>query len=104
MDKTGLAWYSDDPDGYKLYVFHLGSGTGGTRISKVHPGTGAVLTVATISAQQGDRAGGCDISSDWNSMLTVFGGVFQNPQGEPFGNAPDEVPAPNGRRHSADFF
>jgi hypothetical protein len=82
MDKTGLAWYSDDPDGYKLYVFHLVSGTGGTRISKVHPGTGAVLTVATISAQQGDRAGGCDISSDRNSMLTVFGGVFQNPQGD----------------------
>lgn len=83
LDKTGLAWYADDPDGYKLYVFHWNTqGTGGTMVSKVHPTSGAILAVTTITDQTGDRAGGCDISSNWNSMLTVFGGIFQNSQGD----------------------
>ncbi|MBL0060079.1 MAG: carboxypeptidase regulatory-like domain-containing protein [bacterium] len=83
LDKTGMAWYPDDPDGYKLYVFHWNTqGTGGTLVSKVHPTSGAILAVTTITDQTGDRAGGCDISSNWNSMLTVFGGIFQNSQGD----------------------
>lgn len=83
LDKTGLAWYADDPDGYKLYVFHWNTqGTGGTLVSKIHPTSGAILAVTAITDQTGDRAGGCDITSDWNSMLTVFGGIFQNSQGD----------------------
>lgn len=83
LQKTGLAWYADDPDGYKLYVFHWNSqGAGGTLVSKIHPGSGAILAVRDITDETGDRAGGCDISSDWNSMLTVFGGIFQNPEGD----------------------
>lgn len=83
LDKTGLAWYPDDPDGYKLYVFHWNTqGTGGTLVSKIHPTSGAILAVTSITDVNGDRAGGCDISSTWNSMLTVFGGIFQNSQGD----------------------
>lgn len=79
--KSGLAWYSDDIDGYKLYVFHV-TPQGGTLISKVHPSNGALMAVEEIVGLAGDRAGGCDITSNWNSMLTVFGGVYQNPQGD----------------------
>jgi len=83
LDKTGLAWFPDDPDGYKLYIFHWNTqGTGGTYISKMHPTSGQIASVTQIADFANDRAGGCDISSTWNSMLTVFGGVFQNPQGD----------------------
>ncbi len=83
LDKTGLAWYPDDPDGYKLYIFHWNTqGAGGTFISKMHPSTGQIAAVTQIVDVAGDRAGGCDISSTWNSMLTVFGGIYQNPQGD----------------------
>ncbi|MCB9391945.1 MAG: carboxypeptidase regulatory-like domain-containing protein [Calditrichaeota bacterium] len=81
LNKNGLAWYADDPDGYKLYVFHV-SAQGGAWVSKVHPQSGAVSFVTEIETGAGDRAGGCDITSNWNSMLTVFGGIFQNSQGD----------------------
>ncbi len=79
--KNGLAWYADDVDGYKLYVFHV-TPQGGTLISKIHPANGAISFVEEIVGSEGDRAGGCDITSNWNSMLTVFGGVYQNPLGD----------------------
>ncbi|MCL4305931.1 carboxypeptidase regulatory-like domain-containing protein [bacterium] len=79
--KNGLAWYPEDPDGYKLYVFHV-TPQGGTLVSKIHPITGAVSFVSELVDEAGDRAGGCDITSNWNSMLTVFGGIFQNSQGD----------------------
>ncbi|MBK6766008.1 MAG: hypothetical protein IPG71_06690 [bacterium] len=79
--KTGLGWYANDPDGYKLYVFHV-TAQGGAWVSKVHPSNGSVMAVTQLIGQAGDRAGGCDITTGWNSMLTTFGGVIQNPQGD----------------------
>ncbi|MCC6476996.1 carboxypeptidase regulatory-like domain-containing protein, partial [bacterium] len=85
LRKSGFAWHAQDPDGYKLYIYHRDENQHGCFVSKLHPMTGSLQSVAEISDQDDDAAGGCDITTDWNSMLTVFGGVLQNSgQGDRF--------------------
>jgi hypothetical protein len=79
---TGLAWNPSDPDGFKLYLFSQ-NGTGAlTRVSRMHPVSLARQFVADLPCSAGERAGGCTITSHWNSRLVVFGGIIQGPSAD----------------------
>jgi len=79
---TGLAWYPRDPDGYKLIVFSQDGTESLTRVTAIHPAAELSRYVTTIVGEDGDRAGGCTITKDWNSVLFVFGGIQQNTNGD----------------------
>lgn len=81
---TGLAWWAQDPDGYKLYIFSRDGGTNQTRVTRMHPTTYDRITVAVL--EDADYvAGGCAVTADYNSMLVTFGGILQNSTGDRLG-------------------
>jgi hypothetical protein len=82
LSVTGLAWNPADPDGFKLYIFSLNAVNRLTRVSRLNPVSHAQQFVADLPGQAGDQAGGCTITSRWNSMVVVFGGIFQNSAGD----------------------
>jgi hypothetical protein len=76
---TGLAWHSTEANGYKLFLFGRDEDTQRhARVSRMHPTSHDIQTVATLDRQDGDGAGGCTITSAWNSTLIVFAGILQN--------------------------
>jgi hypothetical protein len=79
----GLAWYPNDPDGYKLYIFHVTNALSGAHVSRMHPVSGDVSYVQEIPTAAGERAAGCAITGDWNSALYVFAGVMRTSQRGP---------------------
>jgi hypothetical protein len=82
LEVTGLAWYSADPDGFKLYIFSQNGISRLTRVTRLHPVSHAQEFVVDLPGRTGDRAGGCTITPGWNSTLLVFGGIFQNSAGD----------------------
>jgi hypothetical protein len=79
---TGLAWNSSEPNRFFLYIFSQDGTYSNTRVSRLNPATGIIETVVDLPGRDGDRAGGCTITSAWNSTLQVFGAVFQNENGD----------------------
>ena len=77
---TGFAWYPQDENGFKLYIF---SNDPGAKVSKMHPVTHAFQTLANFG--QTDLATGCTITGGWNSTLLVFAGVLRNSVGAHLG-------------------
>ena len=81
---TGLAWWPQDPDGYKLYIFSRDGGTNQTRVTLMHPVTYDRQTVAVVEG--GDFvAGGCGITSSYDDMQVTFGGILQSNTGDQLG-------------------
>jgi hypothetical protein len=79
---TGLAWWANEPDGFKLFAFSQdGQGTF-MKVTAFHPATRVRRDVTSLEGQTGDRAGGCAITSDWNSALVVFGAIQQSVSGD----------------------
>lgn len=81
---TGLAWWPQDPDGYKLYVFSRDGGNNQTRVTRIHPVTYAREHVTVLEGTE-YTAGGCAITSDYNDMMVTFGAVLQNNTGDRLG-------------------
>jgi hypothetical protein len=82
LSVTGLAWFANDANGFKLYIFSQnGLGTL-TRVTRLHPVSRAREWVVDLPGLAGDRAGGCTITPAWNSTLVVFGGIVQSPGGD----------------------
>ena len=77
---TGLAWNAVDANGYKLYIFSS-DGPSQSRVTRLHPVSHQMETVADLPVQAGDRAGGCAITPAWNSALLVFGAVLRGADG-----------------------
>jgi hypothetical protein len=78
---TGLAWDSTDANGYKLYIFSADGGTTQARVTRMHPVSHLLETVADVPAEPGDHAGGCAITPSWNSALLVFGAILRGTTG-----------------------
>jgi hypothetical protein len=81
---TGLAWWPQDPDGYKLYIFSRDGGTNQTRVTRMHPVTYDRRTV-TVLEDDSFIAGGCGITSSYNDMQVTFGAVLQGNTGDQLG-------------------
>jgi hypothetical protein len=79
---TGLAWNETEPNGFKLFVFSQGGAASETQVTAVHPILQTFLPVATLTNEEGDRAGGCTITGNWNSALLIFAGIVQNTAGD----------------------
>ena len=77
---TGLAWWPAAPEGFKLFAFSSQEGV--IRVTAFHPDTNLRQDIATLESTEGDGAGGCTITSDWNSALVVFGAVHQGVSGD----------------------
>jgi len=81
---SGLAWWAQDPEGYKLYIFSRDGGSNQTRVTRMHPITNDRETVAVLEGTE-YAAGGCTITSNWNNTLVTFGAVLQNNTGDRLG-------------------
>jgi hypothetical protein len=68
---TGLAWDPTDADGFELYRFSSDGQSQLTRVTRMHPQTGAMQFVIDLPAQAGEHAGGCTITHAWNGMKTL---------------------------------
>jgi hypothetical protein len=76
---TGLAWYANEANGYKLFIFGRERQTQQHAIaSKLHTVSGDLQPAMTLDRSPGDGAGGCTITSGWNNSLIVFAGILQN--------------------------
>jgi hypothetical protein len=75
---TGLAWNSQDADGYRLYVFGRDSTGEHSRVYRMHPVSGSTQLLEQLDRRTGDGSGGCTVTGGWNSTLLVFAGVLQN--------------------------
>ncbi len=81
---TGLAWWPQDPDGYKLYIFSRDGGTNQTRVTRMHPTTYDRQTVAVLESSD-YTAGGCTVTADYDDLMVSFGGVLQHSTGDKLG-------------------
>ncbi|MDP8237736.1 MAG: carboxypeptidase regulatory-like domain-containing protein [Candidatus Hatepunaea meridiana] len=76
----GLAYWSGDPDGYKLYVLSRGEGEGmELAIYKINLENGDMSLITEIDMEGGGRPGGCHITNQWDVYCFVLLGVVQNP-------------------------
>ncbi|MDP8239156.1 MAG: T9SS type A sorting domain-containing protein [Candidatus Hatepunaea meridiana] len=73
----GLAYWSDDPDGYNLYVFNRGEETD-IMINKVNLENGDLIAVNEID-MGGGRPGGICVTNQLDVYSWVFIGMVQNP-------------------------
>jgi hypothetical protein len=82
LSVTGLAWYANDANGFKLYIFSQNGTRRLTRVSRLNPVSQAQQFVVDLPCRAGERSGGCTITPAWNSMLVVFGGIIQSSGGD----------------------
>ncbi|NQU05153.1 MAG: carboxypeptidase regulatory-like domain-containing protein, partial [Calditrichaeota bacterium] len=74
----GLSYWTDDPDGYTLYIFS--SPDNSTQvIHKVNPDTKDSLYVATLEPEGGGQPGGAFITNKYDVYSWVFISIANNP-------------------------
>ncbi len=83
----GAAWYPEDPDGFKLYVFNENpypDEIGGTRLmlNKVNTETEECQLVRFIQLEAGDKPLGCHITKRHNPLLWTFIGLINRSDGD----------------------
>ena len=67
----GFAYWSDDPDGYQLYIFHS-PGSGEQMLHKMNTENGDTMFVARLEPEEGGSAAGAIITSSFDPYSTVF--------------------------------
>ncbi len=67
----GLAHWSEDPDGYPLYVFHK-IGNDGQYVHKINPETEDTLFVTQLEPEEGGRPGGAFITDQMDIYSWTF--------------------------------
>ncbi|MDP8237770.1 MAG: LamG-like jellyroll fold domain-containing protein [Candidatus Hatepunaea meridiana] len=72
----GLAYWSDDPDGYNLYIFSRGEETD-IQVSKLNLENGDAIMVTEFDFNEG-RPGGICITNRWDPYSWVLTGIVQN--------------------------
>ncbi len=77
----GLAWHPADKDGCSLYIFSA-DGETNLAISKMNPETGDFMPVRQLEIEDADRAGGCELSVQWDTRRWAFVSIIQNPEGD----------------------
>ncbi|MDP8239160.1 MAG: T9SS type A sorting domain-containing protein [Candidatus Hatepunaea meridiana] len=74
----GLAYWSDDPDGYQLYTFSRGE-EGAIDINKVNLNNGDAVFVATVDLGGNNRPGGIFITNRFDIYSWVLISIVQSP-------------------------
>lgn len=75
--RFGLAWYENDPDGCKLYMFSSDA-EHDIAIQKMNPATREVRFVTDLPGLEADRAGGLAITGLWDPYSFVVVGLVQS--------------------------
>ncbi|HHE46915.1 MAG TPA: T9SS type A sorting domain-containing protein, partial [Bacteroidetes bacterium] len=70
----GLAYWSDDPDGYPLYVLYSGNGQD-RFIAKIDPESDEIMYLHELEHENGGRPGGAFISNQYDGYSWVFIGI-----------------------------
>lgn len=73
---SGLAYHPYDPDGYPLYVFST-DGDNRSCLYKCDPDENDFMLAADLPSGDGERAGGCEITSEWDPYSWVFVSILQ---------------------------
>ncbi|MBL0062443.1 MAG: T9SS type A sorting domain-containing protein [bacterium] len=82
---TGLAWWPQDPEGYKLYIFSRDGAGNQTKVTRMHPVTYDRDQVGILEGGE-FTAGGCAITTGGhNDMMVNFGAILQNNTGDRLG-------------------
>ncbi|MDP8206299.1 MAG: C25 family cysteine peptidase [Candidatus Electryonea clarkiae] len=75
----GLAWYPEDPEGFKLYFFTRGTGNNTTSIVKMNSLDGEYSTVTSFDDPEGILVPvGADLTFLWDPSYWVFASVLDN--------------------------
>jgi hypothetical protein len=73
----GLAWWADDPDGYRLYIFHSPD-LASMMVLKMNTDTGDTLFVARLEPEEGGSPHGAFITREYDRLCWVFMGVAED--------------------------
>jgi predicted outer membrane repeat protein len=73
----GLAYWSGDPDGYPLYIFHSPDRER-QMVHKMNPDTGDTMFVHNLEPLEGGSPCGCEITGDYELFTQVFLSVANN--------------------------
>ncbi|MDP8229104.1 MAG: T9SS type A sorting domain-containing protein, partial [Candidatus Electryoneaceae bacterium] len=74
---SGLAYWTDDPDGYPLYIFHK-VGSDQQTVHKMDPETGDTMFVNIPMPELGGRPEGAFITNQYDVYSWVFMGISNN--------------------------
>ncbi len=77
----GLAWHPNDEDGCSLYIFSA-DGEHNLALSKLDPVSGVIRFVTQLELQDGDHAGGCELTASWDSRCWNLMTIIQNPDND----------------------
>lgn len=78
VTKHGLAWFPEDPDGYKLYIL-ASEGDRPLEIYKLDVETGDIIFVADLSEIENASEGGMTITRLWDQYNWVLMSVMVDP-------------------------
>ena len=81
----GLAWFPEDPQGFKLYMFvsnDLNDGEPLLRLMKLNVETGEFIHVQYFDFDPNDKPEGCTITKLWNPLIWTFIGLISNSDGD----------------------
>ena len=86
LDRYGLAWFRDDPDGYPLYIMSNMDPVGDPEapdiaLFKMNPESGDILFVYDFPAlhARSSGKGGIVITPKWNNLVWTLAAVIDNP-------------------------
>ena len=75
----GLSYWSDDPDGYCLYIFTRGDREEiDCQVNKMNVETGEMVMVVELEGVEG-RPGGIDLTNQYDVYSYVLAGIVQSP-------------------------
>ena len=77
MRTYGLAYWQDDPDGYRLYAFTRGE-EDTINVNKIDIETGEMMLAAVVVPEGGGRPGGIFITNLWDVYSWVMVSLVQN--------------------------
>lgn len=72
LRQYGLAYWSDDPDGYSLYIFHRDPDVADMIVHKMNPDNGDTLFVRIIEPEGGGTPQGAFITNEYDIYNWVF--------------------------------
>ncbi len=68
----GLAYWSDDPDGHQLYLFHRIANVSDLIISKINIENGEITEVISLDPEEGGTALGCFFTNQFDIYSWIF--------------------------------
>jgi hypothetical protein len=69
---SGLAYFPEDVDGYKLYVLENSRDNGGVKLWKLNTETGEAIEIEVLAVAEGESAGACTLTNELYPFTWAF--------------------------------